>query len=143
MTNHQDRRRLNSAVYVPCSLVQLARVVVCVRVLVDVLCVMIVVLIGRHTVGAIFVAIFVVIFCNWRYTLYSFLGKRSIRTLRELGAWYTRPQVANQRYAYAARKMPDVSQYDLFFLTLRSQDRPEGEGDSSDSKTSSSTVDTA
>ena len=41
------------ALYVPCSLVQLARVVDCVLVLVDVLCVMIVVLIGRHTVGAI------------------------------------------------------------------------------------------
>ena len=35
------------ALYVPCSLVQLARVVVCVRVLVDVLCVMIVVLIAH------------------------------------------------------------------------------------------------
>ena len=58
----------------PCSLVQLARVVVCVRVLVDVIGVMIVVLIGRHTVdvvGAVLVAIFVVIFCNWRCTLYS------------------------------------------------------------------------
>ena len=62
MTNHQDRRRLNSALYVPCSLVQLARVVVCVRVLVDVTGVMVVVLIGRHTVSAILVAIFVVIF---------------------------------------------------------------------------------
>ena len=59
------------ALYVPCSLVQLARVVVCVRVLVDVLCVMIVVLIGRHTVGAVLVAIFVVVFCNWRCTLYT------------------------------------------------------------------------
>ena len=61
------------ALYVPCSLVQLARVVVCVCVLVDVLCVMVVVLIGRHTVGvvgAVLVAIFVVIFCNWRCTLY-------------------------------------------------------------------------
>ena len=58
----------------PCPLVQLARVVDCVRVLVDVLCVMIVVLIGRHTVdvvGAVLVAIFVVIFCNWRCTLYT------------------------------------------------------------------------
>ena len=51
--------------YVPCSLVQLARVVVCVRFLVDVIGVMVVVLIGRHTVdvvGAVLVAIFVVIF---------------------------------------------------------------------------------
>ena len=47
--------------YVPCSLVQLARVVVCVRVLVDVICVMIVVLIARvdvDAVGTVFVAIF-------------------------------------------------------------------------------------
>ena len=50
---------------------QLARVVVCVRVLVDVLCVMIVVLIARADVVQFFVAIFVVIFCNWRYTLYT------------------------------------------------------------------------
>ena len=35
------------ALHVPCSLVQLARVVVCVLVLVDVICVMIVVLIAR------------------------------------------------------------------------------------------------
>ena len=70
-TSSEQERRLNSALYVPCSLVQLARVVVCVRVLVDVLCVMIVVLIGRHTVGAVLVAIFVVIFFIWRCTLYS------------------------------------------------------------------------
>ena len=62
------------ALYVPCSLVQLARVVVCVRVLVDVIGVMVVVLIGRDTVdvvGAVLVAIFVVIFYNWRCTLYN------------------------------------------------------------------------
>ena len=35
-TSSGQERRLNSALYVPCSLVQLARVVVCVRVLVDV-----------------------------------------------------------------------------------------------------------
>ena len=61
------------ALYVPCSLVQLARVVVCVRVLVDVICVTIVVLIARidvDAVGTVLVAIFVVIFCNWRCTLY-------------------------------------------------------------------------
>ena len=39
--------------------------------LVDVVCVMIVVLIGRHAVGAVLVAIFVVIFCYWRCTLYT------------------------------------------------------------------------
>ena len=46
----RQETRLNSALYVPCSLVQIARVVVCVRVLVDVLGVMIVVLIahGRY-----------------------------------------------------------------------------------------------
>ena len=53
---------------------QLACVVVCVRVLVGVLGVMIVVLIGRHAVdvvGAVLVAIFVVILCNWRCTDYT------------------------------------------------------------------------
>ena len=56
-----------------CSLVQIVRVVI-VRVIVDgVLGVMIVVLIGREEVlvnVVIYVAIFVVIFCNWRCTLY-------------------------------------------------------------------------
>ena len=59
----------------PCSQVQLARVVVCVRVLVDVVCVMIVVLIARidvvHAVGTVLVAIFVAMFCSWRCTLYT------------------------------------------------------------------------
>ena len=58
----------------PCSLVQLARVVVCVRVLVDVVGVIVDVHIARHTVdvvGAVLVVIFVVIFCNWRCTLYT------------------------------------------------------------------------
>ena len=59
------------ALYVPCSLVQLAHFVVCVRVLVDVVCVMIVILIAHHAVGAILVAISEVIFCNWRCTLYT------------------------------------------------------------------------
>ena len=45
-TSRQERR-LNSALYVPCSLVQLARVVVCVRVLVDAVGVMVIVLIGH------------------------------------------------------------------------------------------------
>ena len=74
MTHHQqEERRLNSALYVPCSLVQLARVVVVRVILVDV-GVMVVVLIGRHTVdvvGAVHVAIFIVIFCIWRCTLYT------------------------------------------------------------------------
>ena len=46
----------------PCSQVQLARVVVCVIVLVDVVCVMLVVLIAHmdvvHAVDTVFVAIF-------------------------------------------------------------------------------------
>ena len=55
------------ALYVPCSQVQLARVVVCVRALVDVVCAMIVILIAHvdiRAVGTVLVAIFVVIFCN-------------------------------------------------------------------------------
>ena len=61
-TSEQDETSL----YVPCSLVQLARVVVCVMKLVDVICVMIVVLIAHvdvvRAVGTVFVAIFVAIF---------------------------------------------------------------------------------
>ena len=78
-TSSGQERRLNSALYVPCSLVQLARVVVCVRVLVDVICVMVVVLIAHNTVGAVLVAIFVVIFCNWRCTLYTPVGDSELR----------------------------------------------------------------
>ena len=52
----------NSAVYVPCSRVQLARVVVRVLVLVDVVCVTLVVLIAHvdvvHAVDRVLVAIF-------------------------------------------------------------------------------------
>ena len=51
--------------------VQIVRVVI-VRVIVDgVLGVTIVVFIGHDEVLAIYVAIFVVIFCNWRCTLYT------------------------------------------------------------------------
>ena len=54
-----------------CSLVQIVRVVI-VRVIVDgVLGVTIVVLIGHDEVLVIYVSIFVVIFCNWRCTLYT------------------------------------------------------------------------
>ena len=72
MTQHQDRRRLRALRAVltgaacacrglrPCA--------------VDVVCVMIVVLIAHvdvvHAVDTVLVAIFVVIFCNWRCTLY-------------------------------------------------------------------------
>ena len=54
-----------------CSLVQIVRVVI-VRVVVDgVLGVTIVVLIGHDEALVIYVAIFVVIFCTWRCTLYT------------------------------------------------------------------------
>ena len=64
------------ALHVSCSLVQLARVVVCVLVLVVVLCVMIVVLNAHmdvvHAEDIVLVTIFVMIFCNWKCTLYTF-----------------------------------------------------------------------
>ena len=66
----------------PCSLVQFARVVVVRVILVDEIGVIVVVLIGRHTVdvvGAVLVAIFVVIFCNWRCTLYTPVGDSELR----------------------------------------------------------------
>ena len=52
MTQHQDKKDGDCALYVPCSQVQLARVVVCVIVLVDVVCVMIVVLIAHVDIRA-------------------------------------------------------------------------------------------
>ena len=67
-----------------CSLVQFARIVI-VRIIVDgVLGVMIVVLIGLDEVlviVVIYVAIFVVIFCNWRCTLYTPVGDSELRWL--------------------------------------------------------------
>ena len=59
------------ALYVPCSQVQLARVVVCVLVLDDVFCVMLVVLIARVDVVHAVDTIFVAIFCSGRCTLYT------------------------------------------------------------------------
>ena len=67
-TSRQETR-LNSALL--CSLVQIACVVVVRVILVGVLGVMIVVLIGHDEVLVIYVAIFVVIFYNWRCTLYT------------------------------------------------------------------------
>ena len=70
-TSRQETR-LKSALL--CSLVQIARVVIVRVILVGVLGVMIVVLIGHDEVRVnvvIYVAIFVVIFCNWRCTLYT------------------------------------------------------------------------
>ena len=87
VTHHQQDGRLNSALYVPCSQVQLARVVICVRVLVDVLGVIVALLIGRHTVdvvGAVLVAIFAVIFCVWRCTLYNKCSTHFGRRMSEM-----------------------------------------------------------
>ena len=49
------RTKRDCALYVPCSHVQLARVVVCVVKLVDVICVMLVVLIAHVDVVAVYV----------------------------------------------------------------------------------------
>ena len=67
-TSRQDG---DCALYVPCSQVQLARVVVCVIVLVDVVCVMIVVLIAHVDVVRAVDTVFVAIFCSGRCTLYT------------------------------------------------------------------------
>ena len=72
------------ALYVPCSQVQLARVVVCVIVLVDVVCVMLVVLIALKNLVHAVDTVFVAIFCNWRCTLYS-SSRRSGKGLRCFG----------------------------------------------------------
>ena len=60
-----------------CSLVQFARIVI-VRVIVDGVLGVTVVLIG-HEVLVFYVAIFVVIFCNWRCTLYTPVGDSELR----------------------------------------------------------------
>ena len=82
--NHDSTSRqetqLNSALL--CSLVQFVCVVVVRVILVGVLGVMIVVLIGHDKVlviVVIYVAIFVVIFCNWRCTLYISCLHASVR----------------------------------------------------------------
>ena len=64
MTQHQNKTDGDCALYVPCSHVQLARVVVCVVKLVDVICVMIVVLIAHVDVVHAVDTVFVAIFCN-------------------------------------------------------------------------------
>ena len=69
------------ALYVPCSQVQLARVGVCVIVLVDVVCVMLVVLIARVDVVHAVDTVFVAIFGNWRCTLYTPVGDSELRRL--------------------------------------------------------------
>ena len=55
MTQTSRSALQNSALYVPCSQVQLARVGVCVIVLVDVICVMLVVLIAHVVVRAVYI----------------------------------------------------------------------------------------
>ena len=57
---------------------QIVRVVI-VRVIVDGVLGVIVVLIGHDEVLAIYVAIFIVIFCNWRCTLYTPVGDSELR----------------------------------------------------------------
>ena len=58
---------------------QIVRVVI-VRVIIDgVLCVMVVVHIGHDEVLVNYVAIFIVIFCNWRCTLYTPVGDSELR----------------------------------------------------------------
>ena len=59
------------ALYLPCTQVQLARVVVCVIVLVDVVCVMIVVLIAHVDVVRAVDTVFVASFCGGKCTLYT------------------------------------------------------------------------
>ena len=53
VTQHQDKNDGDCALYVPCSQVQLARVVVRVLVLVEVVCVMLVVLIAHVDIHAV------------------------------------------------------------------------------------------
>ena len=55
VTRHQEVYNEDCALYVPCSQVQLARVVVRVLVLVDVVCVMLVVLIAHVVFHAVYV----------------------------------------------------------------------------------------
>ena len=71
MTRHQEVYNEDCALYVLCSQVQLARVVVRVLVLVDVICVMLVVLIARVDVVHAVDTVFVAIFYSWRCTLYT------------------------------------------------------------------------
>ena len=55
VTQHQEVYNEDCALHVPCSQVQLSRVVVRVLVLVDVVCVMLVVLIARVDIRAVYV----------------------------------------------------------------------------------------
>ena len=73
--NDLCQTRLNALL---CSLVQIACVVVVRVTIVGVRSVMIVVLIGLDEVLVIYVAIFLVIFCCWRCTLYRFLSCRKV-----------------------------------------------------------------
>ena len=73
MTQHQEVYYEDCALYVPRSQVHLARVVVGVLVLVDVVCVMLVVHIAHVDVVHAVDTFFVDIFGNWRCTLYTSL----------------------------------------------------------------------
>ena len=79
MTQHQEVYNEDCALYVPCSQVQLARVVVRVLVLVDVICVMLVVLIAHVDVVRGVDTVFVAIFCSGRCTLCS-TGRTHVRS---------------------------------------------------------------
>ena len=71
VTRHQEVYNEDCALYVPCSQVQLARVVVRVLVLVDVICVILIVIIARVDVVHAVDTVFVAIFCSRRCTLYT------------------------------------------------------------------------
>ena len=71
VSRHQEVCNEDCALYVLCSQVQLARVVVRVLVLIDVVCVMLVVLIAHVDVVHAVDTVFVAIFCSWRCTLYT------------------------------------------------------------------------
>ena len=70
VTRHQEVYNEDYALYVPCSRVQLARVSVCVIVLVDIICVMLVVLIAHVDVVHAVDTVLVAIFRSWRCILY-------------------------------------------------------------------------
>ena len=71
MTRHQEVYNEDCALYVLCSQVQLARVVVRVIILVDAVCVTLVVLIAHEDVVHAVDTEFVAIICSWRCTLYT------------------------------------------------------------------------
>ena len=90
MTQHQEVYNEDCALYVPCSQVQLARVVVRALVLVDVVCVMLVVLIAHVDVVRAVDTVFVAIFCSGRCTLYTtraLLTSTKCKNCCRIGHW--------------------------------------------------------